>query len=367
MLISPRIVFCLICVLGMHALTAVAQPTTVSPAVSVVPYPAPPSELPGKGLAEHDFLYCGQADNRKSEATLFLVRAGSVAWTYQVPIIDETNGQSSELSDMHRLSNGDIVIAYKTGWRKIDSHGKTLYDYKCPKITGDDGQDVLDERGRPLWSECHSAQPVAQDKVLFMQNGRPAKLIIYNLVTATIEHEQIMHTQPVTTARSVHNQFRNVRLTPAGTYLIAHMDLNKVIEYDKDGNTLWSCDAPNVWHAARLANGHTLVSGNQHGYVREFDAQGKIVWELTRDDLPGIKINGIHQAIRRANGNTVFCNWTTRVNKADWPKIVQVIEVTQDKKVVWALNEWTDPDLGPASCIQLLNEPGRAEAQELMR
>jgi hypothetical protein len=55
------------------------------------------------------------------------------------------------------------------------------------------------------------------------------------------------------------------------------------------------------------------------------------------------------------------------VNKPDWPKIVQVIEVTPKKEVVWAINQWTNPDLGPASCIQLLDEPGRAEERELMR
>ena len=84
-------------------------------------------------------------------------------------------------------------------------------------------------------------------------------------------------------------------------------------------------------------------------------------------DLPGIKINGVHQAIRLANGNTVICNWTTRVKKPDWPKIVQLIEVTPQKKVVWAINQWENPDLGPASCIQILGELGKAEEMDLLR
>ena len=32
-----------------------------------------------------------------------------------------------------------------------------------------------------------------------------------------------------------------------------------------------------------------------------------------------------------------------------------------------ALREWTDPDLGPASSIQLLDEPGKAENGDLQR
>jgi len=41
--------------------------------------------------------------------------------------------------------------------------------------------------------------------------------------------------------------------------------------------------------------------------------------------------------------------------------------VTPDKKVVWALSSWKDPDLGPATSIQLLDEPGVVENLDLER
>jgi hypothetical protein len=365
---SPLILgFCILIGVLSPAVHAQALAQTPAAAKPGEPYPELPAELPGRGLAQHDFLYAGQWDVRKPEATLFLVQGGRVAWTYQIPTKDETNGKLAEYSDVHRLSNGDIVFAYKTGWRKIDATGKTLHDYKCPKITGPDGADVLDHRGQPAWTECHSAQPIGHDRVLFMQNGMPAKLFLYNLKTGQMEMERVMKTREPVDARSIHGQFRNVRMTKAGTFLIPHMNLNKVVEYDRDWNEIWSCEAPNVWHAARLHNGNTLISGNQHAFVREIDPQGKVVWEVKQGDLPGIRLNGIHQAVRLANGNTVICNWTTRVNRLDWHKIVQLIEVTPDKKVVWAVNAWTDPDLGPASCIQILGEPGAAEDLDLMR
>ena len=50
-----------------------------------------------------------------------------------------------------------------------------------------------------------------------------------------------------------------------------------------------------------------------------------------------------------------------------WPGSVQVLEVTPEKKVVWAMSEWKNPDLGPASSIQLLDEPGVAENGDLQR
>jgi hypothetical protein len=338
-----------------------AQSTNTRPnaAVANEPYPDPPAHLPGNGLAQHDFLYSGEWDTRKQEATMFLVKGGKVVWTYSIPRKDEFNGQESEYSDMHMCSNGDVLFAYKTGWRKVRPDKTVIYDYRCPKDVGPDGKEY--------WKECHSAQPIGNDKVLFMLNGHPAKLCLFNLTTKKMEMEHAVDSK-TRDAGSVHAQFRNVRMTKAGTYLLPHLDLGKVVEYDTNWNVIWqTTNAPSVWHAVRLRNGNTLVSGNQRAFAREINPKGEIVWELKNGDLPGIRINSIHEAIRLDNGNTVVCNWTAGVTKTNWPKIVQVIEVTPEKKVVWALNEWKDPDLGPASCIQLLDQKGRDEEQELMR
>jgi hypothetical protein len=51
--------------------------------------------------------------------------------------------------------------------------------------------------------------------------------------------------------------------------------------------------------------------------------------------------------------------------QGDWTGVVQLIEVTPDKRVVWALRDWTT--LGPASSTQLLDEPGSAERRQLQR
>ncbi len=338
--------------------TGASPPPVKATAKAPVPYPDPPAHLPGNGLAQHDFLYAGEWDTRKTNATLFFVKGGKVAWAYSIPRKDEFSGQESEFSDINRCSNGDIVFAYKTGWRKIDSRGNTIYDYRCPQAAGPDGKEY--------WKECHSAQPIGDDKVLFMLNGHPAELCLFDLNTKKLEMEHPLKTRSET--GSVHAQFRNVRMTRAGTYLIPCLDLGKVVEYDKNWKELWSTtNAPSVWAAVRLKNGDTLISGNQHAFVREVNPEGKIVWEVKDGDLPGIRLNSVQGCQRLANGDTVVCNWTAGVKKPDWPKIVQLIEVTPDKKVVWALNQWANPDLGPASCIQILDEPGRDEDQELMR
>jgi hypothetical protein len=330
----------------------VAAGTPPAPTPRPTARPIEKIRFPGKGLGQHDFLYSGEWDTRNPMETMFLVRGGKVVWTYQIPDKDPRNGQLSEFSDMHRLSNGDIVFAYKTGWRKIDKDGRTIYDFYAP-------------RGETGWKECHTAQPIGMDRVMYMLNGVPAKLYVYNIREDRIEREQVVETKEPVDQKSVHAQFRNVRMTKDGTFLISHLNLGKVVEYDKDWKPIWSVDAPSVWHAVRLKNGNTLASGNQHAWAREYNPKGEIVWELKDGDIPPYKINSVHQAHRLANGNTVICNWTAGVNKVDWPGIVQVIEVTPDKKVVWAFREWNKPDLGPSSLIQLLDEPGKDEEMEL--
>ena len=335
--------------------------------------PAPKFEfadtLPGKGLLQHDFIFTGEFDTRKKVATISLVQGGQVTKRYQIPTTDPATGQLSEFSDMHRLSNGDVLFAYKTGWRKVDTDGNLIYDFKCPAI-------ATNTDGKLIYCECHSAQPIGNDKVLFMLNGMPAKLCLFNIKSGKIEMEHIMQTKEPVNAASIHGQFRNVRMTKAGTYLIAHMNLGKVIEYDTNWNEIWeSTNASSVWQAVRLPNGNTMVSGNQHAWVREINPQDQIVWQFGNDDLKGtgIQLFGVHQCERLANGDTVLCNWvagTRGLNKTnDWPKTVQAIEVTPDKKVVWALREWKDPDLGTGSEIQMLDEPGNPadENQDLMR
>ena len=363
----------LVVVFWMGAATTVSvgqagAPATTTRAAAAKPASAPlvvvepPMPLPGRGLAQHDFLFTGEFDTRKPVATISLIQGGKRTWMYQIPTKDEANGQLSEFSDLHRLSNGDIVFAYKTGWRKIDQGGKTIYDFKCP-------QETL-SNGTKYYRECHTAQPIGKDKVMFMLNGCPAKLCLYNITAGKMEMEHVMRTKSPDDPKSVHGQFRNVRMTKAGTYLIAHMDLGKVIEYDKDWKEIWSCDAPSVWHAARLKNGNTLIGGNQNAFAREIDKDGKVVWEYKNGDTPGIQLFGVHEAIRLANGNTVLTNWCPGrlgSRKDEWPKTIQLIEVTPDKKVVWVLREWTDPDLGTSSCVQMLDQPGREEEQELMR
>jgi hypothetical protein len=295
--------------------------------------------LPGRGLAQHPFLYCGEWQRRSiSGQTMYLVRDGRIVWSY-------TNPLRGELGDCSRLQNGNILFSRQFGASEVTPDKQIVWNYDAPPGT-----------------EFHTTWPVDRDRVLIMQNGDPAKAMILDKKTNRVERSL---TLPTRNPASPHGQFRHVRLTPEGHFLVAHLDLGRVVEYAVDGKELWSVAAPSAWAAVRLRNGHTLISGNQHGYVREVNRAGEVVWEIASRDLPGIPLHTVQEVSRLANGNTLINNWVGSVPQTDWPTVVQLIEVTPDKRVVWALRDWTM--LGPASSTQLLDEPGAAEKGELQR
>ena len=211
----------------------------------------------------------------------------------------------------------------------------------------------------PTGHEIHTAIPIGKARVLYIQNGDPAVLRVVNIATNTTEKEISL---TVKRPSSTHGQFRHARLTEKGTLMVAHMDLNKVVEYDSDGNELWSFPGVNPWGVTPLSNGNVLITDRQG--VREITRRGDCVWSFAPSDVPAYPFASLQQAWRLPNGNTVINNWINEWAKTEEnnPGGIQAIEVTPEKKVVWALRSWTPPtDLGPATTVQFLDEPSIVE------
>jgi hypothetical protein len=303
-------------------------------------------QLPGKGLKQHDFVYVGEWDMRKPKAqSMFVVRDGKVVFHYSIPQFTAT-GAIQEFDDVTMLPNGNIVYACMSGAGIITPEKNLIWQYICAPGT-----------------ETHSCQPIGKDSVLMVLNGPVGKVLIINTSTNKILREIVIPT----TSTNPHGQFRHVRWTKNKTIMVGLFAEKKVVEFNLDGKELWSVEAPSVWSAIRLKNGNTLISGDGLGYTREVNPKGETVWEFTRADAP-FTIGNTQTANRLANGNTVICNWIAGNNKTEeWAGTVQVFEVTSDKKVVWALSSWENPDLGPATYIQLLDEPGNPGNGDLQR
>jgi hypothetical protein len=291
-----------------------------------------PSVLPGKGLAEHDFFYAGEGMQER----MYIVRGGKIVWSY-------THSGKGEISDAVLMSNGNVLFAHQFGITEVNAAKQVVWNYDAPANT-----------------EIHTAQPIGTGRVVFVQNGDPAKVVVLAKATGKIEREFVV---PVKNPKSTHGHFRHARVTDAGTILVAHMDLGKVAEYDVTGKELWSMDVPGgIWSATPLKNGNFLLAGG--GAVREVNRQKETVWQWTPADTPEYPLTNLQLATRLPNGNTIINNWFNQwsgaIDPANPP--VQAIEVTPDKKVVWVLRSWSAPaDLGPSTTIQILDEPSVPE------
>jgi hypothetical protein len=327
-----------------------ASQSAALPAPQVSTDPVTTGPLPGRGLSQHPFLYCGEFDYVHPEQTMYIVRGGKVEWSYSIPTRMMVRGKSqmAELGDCTRFSNGNILFSYRWGASIVTPEKEIIWNYEAPPDT-----------------ELHSAEPAGINRVLLAINGNPTKLLLVDTDSGKIVKELSL---PTLHPDQVHGQVRRAHYTKTGTFLVGKIEEHKVAEYDADGKEIWSAPIPGDWDVVRLRNGNTLISGNQHGFVREINPAGETVWELDKNDLPGFPLDVVQEVGRMANGNTVIANWVAGDTKPEnWPSTVQIIEVTPAKKVVWALRQWSDPNLGPASSIQLLDEPGIPEKGELQR
>lgn len=286
--------------------------------------PNPPG-MPGKGLAEHPMLYIGEGYNK-----MFLVAGGKVVWTYQT-------GGGNEYDDVWLLSNGNILFTRMQYIAEITPKKEVIWRYDAPSGT-----------------EIHACQPIGLDKVVLIQNGLPPKLMVINIKTKAVEVEHVLSAKSLDDPKTVHPQFRRVRYTAQGTYLVPCLGQGVVIEYDKNFKEIWKYEIPTPWAAIRLKNGNTLITDERDKLTREVNPKGETVWELKPEDIPAeYRFINTQTCTRLANGNTIICS------RGGGGKGPQLVEVTPDKKVVWVL--WDYRELGPASAVQILDDPGVPE------
>ncbi len=284
-----------------------------------------PANLPGKGLAQHPMLYIGEGYNK-----IFLVNNGKVLWTY-------STGKGWEYDDIWMLSNGNILFTRMQYIAEVTPEKEVVWRYDAPEGT-----------------EIHACQPIGLDKVLFIQNDLPPKLMVVNIKTKEVEVKHDLPCKSLTDPKTVHAQFRRVRYTAQGTYLVPFLTMGQVIEYDKDFNEIWKYEIDTPWAAIRLKNGNTLITDERHKLTVEVNPQKEKVWELKPEDLPEeYRFLNTQTCTRLANGNTIICS---RGGNGKGP---QLVEVTPDKKVAWVLWDWEN--LGPATAVQILDDPGIPE------
>lgn len=287
-------------------------------------------------LSRHNFFYAGQSKRLR----MFKVSDGKVTWTYDNAKRPESERLRGEISDAVLMADGHILIGHQYGVAEIDADGKIVWNYEAPK-----------------GCEIHTAQPIGRTHVVFVQNGKPAKAVVMEIPSKKIVKEFEL---PVNEKSSVHGQFRNARLTQRGTLLIANMSLGCIHEYNCNGQEVdrWTGFLP--WSVQELPKGNILITGRK-GLIQEINRQGQVVWQMNTTDFG---ITQPQKIVRLKNGNHIVNNWYNEWNKTPMDSLnapLQAVEVDKEGKVVWQLCEWKDPDLGPSTTIQLLDEPVKRE------
>jgi hypothetical protein len=281
--------------------------------------------LPGKGAAEHPMLYLGEGCN-----TLFIVRDGRILWTY-------STGKGWEYDDAWVLSNGNVLFLRMSYAEEVTPKKEVLWHLDAPRDT-----------------EIHTLQPIGLDRVLLVENGLPPHLLVLNIKTGAAEVDHVLPARSLTDKGTIHGQFRRVRMTAQGTYLVPFLSMGKVVEYDRDFREVWSYSIRSPWAAVRLRNGNTLITDERDELTREVDRSGNTVWELRLSELPAsIGFHGSQSCARLANGNTILCS------RGDGGRGSQLVEVTPEKKVVSVMYDWKN--FGPATAVQILDDPGTPE------
>ena len=280
-----------------------------------------------QSLARHNFFYAGQSKQRR----MFIVKDGQVSWAYQDRL------KRGEISDAVLMSDGHILVAHQYGVAEVTQTSETVWSYAAPEGT-----------------EIHTIQPIGRTHVVFVQNGKPAKAVVMEIPQCRIVREFEL---PINEKGSVHGQFRNARLSSRGTLLVANMAMGCIHEFTSDGKEVdrWGGMLP--WSVQEMPKtGNLLITGRK-GRIQEINRQGQTVWELNTTDYG---VTQPQKTVRLKNGGHLINNWYNEWNKepmdtANAP--VQAIEVDKDGRLVWQLKAWRNPDLGPSTTIQLLDEP----------
>ncbi len=148
-----------------------------------------------------------------------------------------------------------------------------------------------------------------------------------------------------------HRDTRLARKLANGHYLVCHEGDGVVREYDNEGKVVWSYTldlagrersaghgpeghGTEVFSALRLPSGNTLIGCGNGNRVIEVTPDGKTVWSIEHNELPGITLAWVTTLQLLPNGNLIVGN--THAGESN----PQLFEVTRDKKVVWIFRDF---------------------------
>lgn len=266
------------------------------------------------------------AADRSTGIIAIIEHDGNVAWEYPC---------KHDVHSLWMLPNGNIlthISAVKTV--EISPEKKIVWSYTSKPKPGYDGR-----------VEVHAVQRLDNGNTMIAESGN-SRIIEVN------PKGQFVKTIPLKVDVSrPHSDTRMVRKLNNGHYLVCQEAEGVVREYDGDGKVVWEYaldlgdrtaspghgvegHGTNVYGAIRLKNGNTLIAGGNNNRVLEVTPEKKIVWSIDQKELPGITLAWVTTLHVLKNGNIVIGNCHAGETNP------QLIEVTRNKKVVWTFKDF---------------------------
>lgn len=286
----------------------------------------------------HSFAAFGQK-------TYIMGADGKQSWTYP-----------SATRDGYVLGDGTMILTLSKSKR---------YRGGAVVSIDSDGKETLIWKGTQ--SEVNAAHPTDSGTFVITEAGKSPRLLEVDrsgkvLVEFPLQCQKANH----------HLQTRMARKLTDGTYLVPHLLDFAVLNYDTSGKVLSKLDTTvagdpeqkiHSWPFTAIRHGddQTLVCCTNGNRVVDFDADGKIIWQLSNDDLPGPWLQDPCGGQVLPNGNVVIaCYAGGRKN----PRAPKLFEVNRDKKVVW---KYTDGQKVGIHHFQILDTNGKELAGPVLK
>ena len=276
-----------------------------------------PAQTANKTEVQHSF-----ACTDYTQGKVFIIsKTGKMEWEYP----------AENCNDIWILPGGNLLFNTGKGVKEVNRKKEIIFSYESN-------------------SEIYACQRLSNGNT-FIGECNSGRLLEVNQQGKIVKEIKLL---PDGTDGG-HFYMRNARKLNNGHYLVAHYGLDKVCEYDSIGKKIMEIPITGGPHSViRLPGGNTLIACSDHNGdpgVVEADKNGKIVWQLTKDELPGLQLKFMTGMQCLSNGNLVLTNW---LGHNQFGKAPHAFEITRGKKVVWVYNDFTI--LKTMSSIQLLDE-----------
>lgn len=158
------------------------------------------------------------------------------------------------------------------------------------------------------------------------------------------------------------HETRMVEILPNGNYLSCAENPGVVTEYNDKGEIVWEYPTnTRVFGAIRLKSGNTLIASGSGNSILEVTPDKKVVWKVA-EKFPGteIKIGWTTDLQELSNGHLVIGNCHAGEGHP------QIVELDQERKIVWQFDEWDLVGNGLA-CWEILDPKQTALVRKLYK